>query len=97
MDTAPTTAPDQDVDTDEDEPSWTDFLPAIGCFLLAVVPFTPLWAQVAVEDSTRRKYGAISRFLADVGPVPVALTFAVVGAAVVVRVLAQRSSRRSAA
>lgn len=94
METAPTTAPAQDVETDEDEPSWTDFGLPIGLFVLAIIPFTPLWEQIAQPDTTRRKYGAISRFLADVGPLPVTLTFAGLGALLLVWTLAQR--RRSA-
>ena len=94
METAPTTAPAQDVETDEDEPSWTDFGLPIGLFALAIIPFTPLWEQIAQPDTTRRKYGAISRFLADIGPLPVTLTFAGLGALLLVWTLAQR--RRSA-
>ncbi len=94
METAPATAPAQDVETDEDEPSWTDFGLPVGLFVLAIIPFTPLWEQIAQPDTTRRKYGAISRFLADVGPLPVTLTFAGLGALLLVWTLAQR--RRSA-
>ncbi len=95
MDTAPANTPDLDVDTDEeDEPSWTDFGLPVGLFILAIIPFTPLWEQIAQPDTTRRKYGAISRFLADIGPLPVTLTFAGLGALILVWTLAQR--RRSA-
>jgi hypothetical protein len=66
-------------DIDEDEPSWTDFVLPIGLFALAVLPFTSFWEQIADPESTRRRYGAISRFLADVGPVPVAVTFGALG------------------
>lgn len=94
METAPATAPAQDVEIDEDEPSWTDFGLPLGLFALAIIPFTPLWEQIAQPDTTRRKYGAISRFLADVGPLPVTLAFAGLGALILVWTLAQR--RRSA-
>lgn len=82
---------DQDVDSDEEESSWTDVLLPAVCFAIAVIPFTPLWEEIAQPDSTRRTYGAVSRFLDSVGPVPVALTFAGLGLVILVGVLVQRS------
>lgn len=95
MNTVPSTTPDLDIDTDEEESSWTDFFLPVVLFAIAVVPFTPLWDEVAQPDSTRRKYGAISRFLDSVGPVPVALTFAGLGLVILVGVLVQRSRRKA--
>ncbi|KQR17322.1 hypothetical protein [Cellulomonas sp. Leaf334] len=97
MNSAPSTTPDLDIDTDEDESSWTDFfLPAV-LFAIAVVPFTPLWDEIAQPDSTRRRYGGISRFLDSVGPLPVALAFAGLGLVILVGVLVQRSRKNAVA
>jgi hypothetical protein len=93
VDPSTTTEPD----IDEDEPSWTDFVLPVGLFALAVLPFTPLWEQIADPDTTRRRYGAISRFLADVGPVPVALTFAGLGLVFLVVAIRGRARSRPAA
>ena len=93
MNSAPGTTTAQDIDADEEEPSWTDFLLPIALFAFAVIPFTPLWEQIAQPDSTRRRYGAISRFLDSVGPVPVALAFAGLGLVLLIAEIVQRSRR----
>ena len=51
---------------------------------------TPLWGQIAEPDS-RRRYGAISRFLDSVGPVPVALVFAGLGLVFLTVAIVERS------
>lgn len=87
-------------DNEENGPSWTDFVLPVGLLALAVLPLTSLWDQVADPDSTRRRYGAISRFLADVGPVPVALVFGALGVFLLVAAIrshARHARRRSAA
>jgi len=95
MNSVPSTTPEQeiDIDIDEDESSWTDFLLPLGCFALAVIPFTPLWEQIADPESTRRRYGAASRFLDSVGPVPVALVFAGLGLALLIGAIVQRTRK----
>jgi len=80
----------QDIDADEDEPSWTDFFLPLALLAIAVVPFTPLWDQVADPDRHGR-YGAIARFLDSVGPVPVALTFGALGLILLVAEIRGRS------
>lgn len=97
MDTAPDTTPDQDIDADEDESSWSTFGYAILCLAIAVVPFTPVWEMVADPDSTRRRYGAVSRFLDAVGPVPVALTFGAIGLLLLAGAVAQVRRNRAGA
>ena len=96
MNSLPSTMPEHDIDAEE-ESSWTDFLLPIGLFVLAVIPFTPLWEQIAEPDSTRRRYGAISRFLDSVGPVPVALAFAGLGLVFLTVAIVERSRRNEGA
>ena len=93
MTSVPSTTPEQDIDAEEEESSWTDFILPLVLFGIAVIPFTPIWEQIADPDSTRRRYGAISRFLDSVGPVPVALTFAGIGVVLLVAAFVQRSRR----
>ncbi|WP_456786052.1 hypothetical protein [Cellulomonas sp. P5_C5] len=97
MNSVPSTTPEQDVDVDEEESSWTDFLLPIAFFALAAIPFTPFWEQIADPESTRRRYGGISRFLDSVGPVPVALAFAGIGVALLVVAIVQRSRKSGSA
>lgn len=96
MTSAPSTAPDPDLDTDEDESSWTDFVLPVVFFALAAIPFTPFWDHLTDPDENRRKYRAASEFLASVGPVPVTLVFAGIGAALLCLALVQRSRSKAA-
>lgn len=86
--TPSTTTPE--IDTDEDEASWTDFLYAAVCYVLAVVPFTPLWDQLADPEASSGRRRGLQRLLAEIGPLPVTLVFAGVGTALLLMVLAQR-------
>lgn len=79
METAPTNAPVEDVDTDDDDPTWTDFVAAVVCLAIAVVPFTPLWDEFSNPEEVSRRYRGVARLLDTVGPVPVSLVFAVIG------------------
>jgi hypothetical protein len=73
-----TTAPDLDAE-DDDEPYWTDFVRPLVLLAIAVIPFTAWWDELADPDKRGNKYAVISRFLAAVGPVPIALTFGGLG------------------
>ena len=90
------TEPEQDVDEDDDEPSWTDFFVPLACFAFAAIPFTPLWDTMADPENARRKYRGVSRLLEAVGPVPFTLAFAGIGVVVLIGLLVQRRKRRSA-
>ena len=90
------TEPEQDVDEDDNEPSWTDFLLPLGCFAIAAIPFTSLWEGMSDPESVRRKYRGASRVLETVGPVWFTVAFAGIGLAVLISVIVQRRKKRSA-
>ena len=90
------TEPEQDVEEDEDGPSWTDFLVPLGCFAIAAIPFTPVWDAMADPENVRRKYRGVSRLLESVGPVTFTLAFAGIGLVVLIGLLVQRRNNRSA-
>lgn len=89
------TVQDLDQDKDEDDaPYWTDFVRPLTLLAMAVVPFTSLWDDVARHDAHHGKYGAFSRFLDFVGPVPVAATFAGIGLLLLISEITRRSGRK---
>ena len=96
MNSVPSTT-EQDIDSEEDEQSWTDFLLPLALLAIAVVPFTPFWDQFTDPDNQRRRFDRIASFLDSVGPVPVSLTFAVLGGVLLTYEIVKRRKNGSEA
>lgn len=94
MSTSPNNESGYDIEVEDDEPYWTDFLRPIPLLAVAVVPFTPYWEQVADPDDRGSKYAIYSRVLAAIGPVVFTLLCGGIGLLMLAYEIRRRRKRK---
>lgn len=72
----------------------TYWLTAAFGIAVAVVCFTPLWDEIAKPEARGRRAG-LSRLLADIGPVPIAIAGVLLAIVFVVIAIRQRKSAKA--